>query len=229
MALIPIEHPRRLASPAEAEAWFRAFREKRVSARGFHTSDPARFARLVAAVEPRREHTISFEGGTLRPQAFAALEALSASPFQYLDVRTAEANLRIWPQLRSWVQGRDGSIDTETTSIATAVGVFRAMTRDQVERGFILGVQPEAKAPLLRFLEALAPRVDAVLDLDVAAARALTELYAGEKLDWQAGGVLVDFPEGRIHGFLKTPDRGERDREKWLARVSKALRRAGLS
>src|SRR5688572_25608779 len=98
MALIPIEHAHRLGSPAEAEAWFRAFGEKRVSARGFHTSDPERFARLVDAIEPRREHTVSFEGGTLGPQAFDALDVLSRSRFQYLHVRTTAAILRIWPE-----------------------------------------------------------------------------------------------------------------------------------
>ena len=73
-----------------------------------------------------------------------------------------------------------------------------------------------------------APRVDAVLDLEVGVARELTELYAGEKLDWQAAGCLIDFPDGIIHGYLTTPNVGESDRAKWKRRISKALRDAGL-
>jgi hypothetical protein len=40
--------------------------------------------------------------------------------------------------------------------------------------------------------------------------------------------ILVDFPEGRIHGFLKTPNVDERHRRKWQARIDKALRKAKL-
>jgi hypothetical protein len=54
MTLIPMKHVRRLASPEEAEAFYRGLRVQRVSVRGFHTTDPDRFESLIAAVDPKR-------------------------------------------------------------------------------------------------------------------------------------------------------------------------------
>jgi hypothetical protein len=227
MSLIPIENERRLASPAEAEALFRALDQTRVSVRGLHTTDPTRFAHVVDALEPKHDHTLSFEGGTLTTAAHEALDALATAGFQYLDLRTAEASLRIWPALYSWVHGNGDKL--ETKDIPTALAAFRGLTGERVNRGFINGVLAETKPLLLRFLGQLGTRVDAVLSLDVAAARALTEIYAGERLDWQADGILVDFPEGRVHGFLVSPNVGETHRAGWQQRIVKALHRAGLA
>lgn len=267
MSLIPIEHPHRLASPREAAAFFGCLGllgvlgARRVSVRGLHTSEPARIARVVEAVETKREHTVSFVGGTLNGAAHDALDELLATRFEYFDLRTTDADLRVWPWLRSWVhssrdraaasralgvelhegdnttpdariqvhaEGAAYPVHVETTSIPPAARIFRALSGERVARGFVTGITKKTKPPLLRFLTALGTRVDAVLELDLAAARSLTELYAGEQLDWQADGVLVDFPEGRVHGFLKTPNTGDCDRERWLDRVTTALRRAGV-
>lgn len=226
MSLIPIEHPRRLASPAEAEAFFRGLGEKRVSARGFHTTDPARFARLVEAVETEHDHTISFVGGALGSAARDSLSSLATSAFSYLDVRTTNASLRIWPGLRAWVH----PLELETKEPEPALRAFFEITSDEMNRGFVMGgVAGPTKPALERFLRDLRATVDAVLDIEVGSARTLTEAYAGERLDWQAGGVLVDFPEGRIHGFLLTPNVGEDHREKWLSRIAKALSGASLA
>lgn len=225
MSLIPIEHPRRLASPAEAEAFFRGLGEKRVSARGFHTTDHARCSRLVEAIETKHDHTISFVGGTLGSAARDSLSALATSELSYLDVRTTNASLRVWPGLRAWVH----PLELETKEPEPALKAFFEITSEEMNRGFVMGGVPAATKPALeRFLRDLRANVDAVLDIDVASARSLTDLYVGEKLDWQAGGVLVDFPEGRIHGFLLTPNVGEEHREKWLSRITKALSRASL-
>lgn len=255
MSLRPIEHARRLTSPAEAERLFRALGAKRVSTRGFHTKDPARFAALVAAIEPKREHTISFEDGVLDLPSFAAL---ALTPFSYLDVRTRNANYRSWPDRETWVHARcdleracevfetrltpgenllpgakvtfaDGNVNLEVKSIPTALTTFSRLTEKAIDRGFIMSIAPAAKAALVTFLERADATVNAVLELESSAARTLTELYAGEKLDWQAEGILVDFPDGRIHGFLKTPNTGDADRAKWQARLDKALRKAGLA
>lgn len=97
-----------------------------------------------------------------------------------------------------------------------------------MELGHIAGVQAAAKSLLLEYLVALRTNVHAVMTLDVAAARDLTERFGSESLDWQADGMLVDFPEGRIHGFLRTPNIGAKHQKKWQQRVAKALKRAGL-
>jgi len=59
-------------------------------------------------------------------------------------------------------------------------------------------------------------------------ARALTELFAAERLEWH-GAVIVRFPEGEILSYLVTPNAGEEDRAKWLKRVDKGLKKAGLT
>jgi len=231
MALIPVEHPRRLQSPAEAEAFYRGLGDRHVSARGFHTRDVTRIEKLVEAIDPEREHTISFQQGTLGPAARAALDVLAHATFGYLDlrVRNHEYCLRVWPSLHTWVH--HGAETLETKSIDEALRLFHSVTVDKNEltRGFINGVKPAAKKPLLDFLRVVDAQVDAVLDIDVASARAVTELYRGERLDWQSNMLLVDFPEGRINGYLLSSAMGESERAEWQKRVTKALERAGLS
>jgi hypothetical protein len=65
--------------------------------------------------------------------------------------------------------------------------------------------------------------VHVTLDVQLELARELATVCPDLRHDWQASMVLVDFPDGRIHGFLKTPDATDRDRERWLARVRKAV------
>ena len=185
MALIPIEHARRLNSPAEAEAFFRGLGTTQVRARGFHTNDAARMARLVAAIEPKEEHTISFVGGALGPAARSTLDALALSTYEYLDVRACDEALRIWPALpRIWVHTARNLEDAraslgsdagevvierrtlETKSIPIGLRLFHSGAPEQVSRGFISGVEEETKPLLLRFLEAVRSRVDAVLEID---------------------------------------------------------------
>jgi len=261
VALFPIEHEHRLSSPAEAAAFFGALRERRVTASGFATTDPSRMEALVAALDPDLENTVRFEGGELSPAAREALQALALSAFGYLDVRTAAANLRVWPELHSWVHagceleawGRgvasplkpganvvgEDPVEMQragggyawtavTPSIATALRLFHAVAGTPMTLGHVTGTRGTAKPALARFLGASAARVSANLELDLVAARQLTDLYPGEPVEWQAYGLLVELPAGRIHGFLRTPDIGERHRRKWHKRVSKALRRAGL-
>lgn len=264
VTLIPVHHALRLRSAAEAEALLRALGDRQASARGFHTSDPARLGYLVAAVRPKSESTVSFEGGTLNAGACAALAGLvSAGAFSYLDLRTADANLRVWPGRHAWVHaampagGLEGleaifeapivvgenwvrgaklvvrssggyPVDLETRDLAEAFTVFDALSSGPVERGFVIGLTTAGKPLLLKLLLALGTTASAVLELDLAEARALTEVFAGERLEWH-GSVIVKFPEGEICGYLVTPNAGEGDRAKWLRRVDKGLKKAGLS
>jgi hypothetical protein len=231
MALIPMEHARRLVSPAEAEAFYRGLRQQRVSVRGFHTTDPRRVEALVAAADPGHDHTLSFQGGTLGDAARAALHELCGREFEYLDLRTAAASLRVWPGRYTWVDRLSGHTSTdhlETTSIDEALDRFDGIGGRQLVQGHISRITEGARAPLLELLGAARPEVHVVLDVTLSAARSLTELFVGQKLDWQADMILVDFPAGRIHGFLKMPNIGERYQRRWQARVDEALRRARL-
>ncbi len=233
-----------------------------MSARGFHTRDLSRVSRVVDALPTKHESTVSFEGGVLGPAALSALSALTMTPFDYLDLRSSDASLRVWPARHAWVfssrshadaeevlgvslapgknvladaeitleQGDVGyPIWMETRSIPRAFSFFRALTSDAFERGCIMQPHAQAKASLVAWIAALQSKVNAVLDLEVDVARALTEAFPGESLDWQSDGILVEFPEGRIHGFLVTPNTGEREQKRWLARIDKALRRADLA
>lgn len=264
VTLIPVHHPLRLRSPAEAEALLRALGDRQVSARGFHTTDPARLGRVIAAVASKRDCTVSFEGGTLNAGACAALAALvDSAAFAYLDLRTADANLRVWPGRHAWVHaampagGIEGlsavfgapvvvgenwvaggklvvsaaggyPVDLETQHLADAFSAFDALSSARVERGFVTGLAAAGKPPFLQLLLALGATANAVLELELADARALTELFAGERLEWH-GAVIVRFPEGEILSYLVTPNTGEEDRAKWQKRVDKGLKKAGLS
>jgi hypothetical protein len=233
MTLIPIEHAHRLASPTEAEAFFRGLGQRRVAVRGFHTTDPERIEALVAAVNPKRQHTISFRGGTLGDAARAALAALCGSEFGYLDLRTSPASLRVWPGRHTWVDRLSGHTSTdwlETRSITEALDRFNGICGQETEivQGHITGITEQARAPLLGFLGASLTEVHVVLDVSVQTARLLTEQFPGQKLDWGSEMIQVDFPDGWIHGYLKTPKVDEQHRRRWQARIDKALRRARL-
>jgi hypothetical protein len=111
VTLIPVHHARKLRSAAEAEALFRALGERTVGLKGMKTTDPARYDRVIDAVVTKHDHTISFEGGSLA-NARLALDALAlAGAFGYLDVRSRDANLRIWPGGNTWVHSRLGLDD----------------------------------------------------------------------------------------------------------------------
>jgi hypothetical protein len=97
VALIPIEYPERLRSPAEAEAFYRRLGDRRVGVRGFRTNDPRRIERLVSAIEPGHDSTVHFEAGLLDGRGWARLEALAAAPADYVDIHAGGANLRLWP------------------------------------------------------------------------------------------------------------------------------------
>jgi hypothetical protein len=231
MTLIPIEHPHRLASPAEAEVFYRGLRDRRVGVRGFHTTDPDRFEALIAAAESKREHTVSFLGGTLDDEARSALSELCGCSFEVLQVRTASASLRVWPGRRAWVEGlaeRRPTDLVETKSIAEALDRFDGISGEHIDRGHISNLSGQARAPLLSFLSAARTEVHVVLSVTLQAARSLTELFPGQKLDWQSDTARVDFPDGSIRGFLETPRAEERHRRRWQARIDEALRRAGL-
>jgi hypothetical protein len=236
VGLIQLEHPRRL-SPAEAEAFYRALGEQVVSARGYHTTDPARIARLVDAADPAHDHTISFLGGAIDRGALDAF--VQTGGYGYFDLRTAgQVSLRTWPELYSWVHATpdrvreqaarepEVTIDRETTivipkgAVATALRVFHAVSDDRIDRGFVTKVA--AKAPYIAFLLAARAQVDVVLEVGVEVARSLTELFATEPHDWQAGGVLVRFPDGVIEGYVPMWN-AEQARPEWHERVERAL------
>ena len=231
MSLRPIEHPHRLKSAAEAESFFRALRlfgsRASVGVRGHHTKDPARFVRLVNAIEPRRDHTISFENGKMDLDALAVL---AKKRFHYLDIKTGTAIYRSWPDMpRTWVYSAVGDAQTvDLTDIPQALKDFGAMTDGALRSGFINGVQEETKPFLVDFLRAIDAMVHVNLHIDLAPARALADLYEGEDFDWGDDGILVDFPEGRIHGFLVTPKVGPEYEARWQKKITKALAKAKL-
>lgn len=236
VGLIQLAHERRLASAAEAEALFRVLGEKVVSASGYHTADPSRVSRIIDAIDPTRDHTISFEGGTVDRVTLDAY-ALTKQ-YGYLDVRTRETNLRAWPELYSWVHASaeraaeiaatepTTHVDRETTivipkgDLATALRVFHKLGVTGIDRGFTTTTR--AKPELAAMLIAFGARVHADLEIDVAVARSLAELYTGEPNEWQANGVIVRFPDGEIIGFARTPDVGK-ERKNWFKRIEKAL------
>lgn len=259
VALIPIEYPQRLRSPAEAEAFYRRLGDERVGVRGFRTADPRRIDQLVSAIEPGHDSTIHFETGVIDARGWARLEALAAAPSEYLDIHAGGANLRRWPaQLKVYArlpfdgvagvseafgaplragENRHGdttividpvigyplAVAVTTTDREIAMRMFRALGDAQLSRGHVLRASEPAKHALGPFLRDLGATVHVQLDLQLELARELATVCPDLRHDWQASRVLVDFPAGRIHGFLKAPETSERDREQWLARVRTAV------
>jgi len=224
VTLIPISHARALRSGAEAAALFRALGEKTVTLRGFHTRDPARIERVVGAIATKHDHTVSFEGGAIAASSEQLRLLALSRAYDYLDVRTRLANLRIWPARHSWVTS-DGPT-FETTSIAAAVEHFHATAGEPHERGFVMRMRDEAKVPVARFAIALGAQINATFEAGLEVAVALTELYAGEQLEWGGRDMMfVRFPAGEIAGYLKTPKVDDKHRAKWQARIDKALRK----
>lgn len=258
VALIPIEYPQRLQSPAEAEAFYRRLGDKRVGVRGFRTNDPRRIDRLVGAIDPGHDSTVNFEAGLLDQRGWARLEELAAAPAEYVDIHAGGANLRLWPAqaklyarlpfdgvagvseaygatLRTGanrhgdttimidpVVGYPLAVALTTPDRAVALRMFRALGDAQLSRGYVMRASEPAKHALAPFLHGLGATVHVSLDVQLELARELATVCPDLKHDWQASMVLVDFPVGRIHGFLKTPNATEHDREQWLARVRKA-------
>lgn len=231
MTLIPMAHEHRLASPAEAEAFYRGLRQRLVRVRGFHTTDPDRIEALIAAADPKRDHTVSFRGGVLGEEVRPALLELCGCAFGYFNLSTPSASLRVWPGRHTWVESlprRPAADWLETTSITEALDRFNGICGERIVQGHISRITKQARVPLLGFLGVARTEIHVVLDVTLQTARSLSEQFLGQKLDWQSDGILVDFPEGRIHGSLKTPKVDERHRRKWRARIDKALRKATL-
>lgn len=231
MALIPLAHAHRLLSPAAAEALYRALGERVVSARGYHTTSEERIVKLVEAVDPRRDNTVSFEGGTLDRPAHEAFVATGA--YHYFDLRTRDgACLRVWPGQYSWVHTTpdlaqrlvarepktrldgDSTIVLGKGDFAAALRAFHTVATPAIDRGFVMKLGAPGQAAYKRFLLASRCQVDVVLEL--------SELFRSESHDWQAGGVLVRFPDGTIHGFARNHSL-QKERDAWFKRVDRAV------
>jgi hypothetical protein len=65
------------------------------------------------------------------------------------------------------------------------------------------------------------------LDVDLATARALTELFPGVDVEWQRGEI-VRFPDGEITTYLVTPKADAGYQAKARKRIDKALAKAKL-
>lgn len=262
MTLYILQHARRLASPDEAARLFAALGEKRVSLNGLRTRDAAQIARCVSALDSRYPRKISFEGGTLTAPARQALQGLALAAYEYLDLRTQNAELRCWPTLYSWVHaqadrdalarilgvpipdapitlgevrhtwfgdGRTYPSYIETKTPGAAWKIFDALSLDPIVRGFVSESKPAAGPSLQRFLIASGAEISVDLELSVDAAASLTAHAEGADCRWQANGVMIHLPDGRIEGGLTSSNYTEQNQAKWHARIDQGLRKAGLT
>ncbi len=168
----------------------------------------------------------SWVHATLPPEGVAALSALAKSPVAIGTTQVGDTRYLVDPARSE--PSRGFPIDIETHTIATALRLFHGLTDEHVVRGHLTGLRDTAKPLVARFLTAIGATVHAMLELEPPAARELTELFAGEPVEWQANGIIVEFPAGAISGFLTTPNDGERDRAIWQQRVSDAVQKAKL-
>lgn len=263
--MFPLSHARTIRSAAEAEALLRGLGQVWVSVRGPSTRDPAGLRVLVEATAESKGWTaLTFEGGSLTPEGWQALEELAPRRFGYLDVRDSVANLRLWPAEwvvsatgpRAWLEAQLGAPLTEgrhpraeaglelvvraadpakayvvanAESPARAFALFRRLAGDSLAHSFIKEPHPSCHEVLLRLLVSLGVEVRADLFVGLARARALTERFVDAEIEWQADHVCVDFPSGRLHGFILSPNTTEDDQRRWHAMVDRGLERGGLS
>lgn len=193
--------------------------------------DPRGWARLEAlAAEPAEYIDIHAGGANLRlwqaqAKVYARLPPLGiegvseafGAPLRAGENRRGETTIMIDP-----VIGYPLAVALTTPDRAVALRMFRALGDAQLSRGHVMRASEPAKRALAPFLHGLGATVHVSLDVQLELARELATSCLDLRHDWQASMVLVDFPDGRIHGFLKTPDATERDREQWLARVKRA-------
>lgn len=128
MTLYTLQHARHLASAQEALRFYRALGETHVQVSGCNTRAAAQITRFVAVLPTRGPHTVSFEGGRLTALAREALAQLVLASYEYLDVRSQNADLRCWPALYSWVHAQ-----ADRTALARALGA------ELVDSSFVLG------------------------------------------------------------------------------------------
>jgi hypothetical protein len=134
MTLYLFQHARRLGTADEARRLYEALGEKQVQVYGWKTTDVAQIGRMVAALPERERHSLSFEGGTLSAAAREALAVLVLRPYDYLDVRSGNANLRCWPAQRSWVHAQ-----ASAAALGQALGQALGPNGDLPASPFVLG------------------------------------------------------------------------------------------
>lgn len=160
MTLYILRHARTLASEHEAARLFQALGEKQVQVYGLLTRDPAQIAHMVAALPARQPHTLSFEGGTLSATSREALGRLAQATYQYLDVRSQNANLRCWPKLHSWLHARGDrealarALGTAVPADTFAVGEIRG-TLHSDGRQYPIDIETRTPQPAWRLFDAL--------------------------------------------------------------------------
>ncbi len=128
MTLFTLQHARHLVSAQEALRFYGALGETHVQLSGFNTRAADQIARFVAALPARGPHTVSFEGGQLTASAREALAQLVLASYEYLDVRSQNADLRCWPALYSWVHAQ-----------ADRKALARALGAELPDSPFVLG------------------------------------------------------------------------------------------
>lgn len=125
--------------------------------------------------------------------------------------------------------GRLYPIDVETKHPQPAWKLFDALAGDTLQRGFIVGAQAAALAPLQRFLTSCGAEVQVDLEIAVPQAQILGQHILGATCNWQAGGVMVNFPDGSVEGTLTSSTNSDANRQKWRDRMDRAFKKAGLA
>lgn len=243
--LIPVEHPVRLDAQ-RASRLCRALGEEVVSVDGIAPRSSAELDDVLAVLVPDSDTTVSFAGGRLALDALEAV-ALAAGAGTYTDVRTAEVNVRVWPN-EAWVHGyvlhadaeqrvavalggADAkvtfggphvAIDVATADRAAAYRVFRAVADDVLARGFVMAPGAETLVHLPAFLRAAGATVTVDAELPAAVAAALTERipcwrWTIEDLEW-------DPQIGRVSTYRVAPV-SEDQVAAWRAKIDAALAR----
>lgn len=250
--LVEVTHRAPLRSAAEAETLMLALRIGFVSVNYLRPLTPEAVDEVLRSFEPKKESSVSFEKGSLK-DAEPSLRALACAvggpePFKYLDVRTRRASLRIWPALdsssgldRSPPQKDESPVASApfrvenskagTTlcpgSAAEAVEEFLSLNARRISGCFINGITSEGRELSRAFLCAAGAPLSVRAELRMNVARSLTE-RCGADAEWQANGLRICFPSGKMSGFFTGTNTTPEAIAQWHERIDQARIEAGI-
>ena len=121
------------------------------------------------------------------------------------------------------VVGYPLAVAITTPDRAFALRALRALGDTAVPRGLVKRAKEPTKQVLAPFVCGMRATVHVLLDVRIELACELAQAWPELRHDWQSSTVAVEFPTGRIHGYVRSPRKDPDERARWLAKIDAAL------
>ncbi len=145
--MVPIVHPARVAH-AGAVRLCLALGCPRVRVAGLRATSAAVRAQVLTAATTASDPTLELELDGIADRAAAAIDALVRADAAYVDLHTASASLRVWPD-RAWIHRwalPDGGADAVAADLARLTGLPIAPAATLVLDATRVTIDPAAAA-----------------------------------------------------------------------------------